>query len=181
MDEAAKAHLPADKSVVAVFSEKNSAERAYGLLKELSYPEDQINVLMSDEAHLMYFNAPHMQVEIIGASLQEPVAIAAAVGTGAGALLGGVLVAAATVAFPGVGLVIIGPLAASLLGAGFGAMTGGLMGSLIGIGIPEAHAKTYEEKIKEGKIILGVTPRSDTEKEQIIAAWREADGELVIQ
>lgn len=181
MDQATKAHLPTDKAVVAIFSEKRSADQAYGLLKALGYPEDQINVLMSDETRLMYFGAPHLKVEVVGVGMRERPAIAAAVGTGTGALLGAMLGAAVTLAFPGVGLVVVGPLAATLLGAGFGGMTGGLMGSLIGVGIPESHAKAYEEKIKQGKIILGVNPRSGTEEQKIIDGWRAAGGDLIVQ
>lgn len=181
MDQATKAHLPTDKTLVAVFSAKSSADRAYGLLKDLGYPEDQINALMSDETRLMYFEAPHLEVDVVGVGMREKPALAAAVGTSTGALLGAMLGAAVTLAFPGVGLVVAGPLAATLIGAGFGGMTGGLMGSLIGVGIPESHAKAYEEKIKQGKIILGVNPRSAAEEQQIIDGWRAAGGDLIVQ
>jgi hypothetical protein len=181
MDEAVKAHLPADKALVAVFSDKNSAESAYRFLKELGYPEDEINVLMSDETRTMYFDAPYMQVEVVGASPKESPAIATAVGTGTGVLLGAALGAASTLVFPGVGLVIAGPISAALIGAGFGGMTGGLMGSLIGVGVPEPRAKAYEEKVKEGKIILGVNPRNAEEEQQIIEMWRKEGGDLILQ
>lgn len=181
MDKAVKAHLPSDKALVAVFSDKNSADSAYQYLKELGYSEDEINVLMSDETRTMYFDAPHMQVEVKGANPQETPAVASAIGTGTGVLLGAALGAASTLVFPGVGLVIAGPISAALIGAGFGGMTGGLMGSLIGVGIPEPRAKAYEEKIKEGKIILGVNPRSAEEEQQIIEVWRRQGGDLIIQ
>lgn len=181
MDKATKAHLPADKSVVAVFAEIDSAERAYTLLKDMGYPEDQINVLMSDETRTMFFNAPHMEVEVVGASATEKPVVATAVGTGTGVLLGAALGAAATLAFPGLGLVIAGPLSAALIGAGFGGMTGGLMGSLIGLGMSETDAKTYEEKIKEGKIIIGVNPRSEEEEQKIVELWRQTGGDLIVR
>lgn len=181
MDEAVKAHLPADKALVAVFSDKDSADSAYRLLKELGYPEDEINVLMSDETRTMYFDAPHMQVEVVGASPKESPALASAVGTGTGVLLGAALGAASTLVFPGIGLVIAGPLSAALIGGGFGGMTGGLMGSLIGVGIPEPSAKAYEDKIKEGKIIIGVNPRNAEDGRQISDTWRKEGGDLIIQ
>lgn len=181
MEESTKSHLPADKSVVAVFRNMEAAERAHALVKDLGYPEDQINVLMSDEARLQYFNAPDMQVEVIGATSTGGPAMGAAVGTGAGALLGGSLAAAAVLALPGIGLVALGPLAAMLAGAGFGGLAGGMVGSLVGVGVTPDRAKTYEEKIQQGNIIIGIDPRSPEEAQQIIAAWNQEGGEIIAQ
>lgn len=61
---------------------------------------------------------------------------------------------------PGLGLIITGPLAAGLAGAG--GITGGLIGALAGSGIPEDKAKVYESGVnKDGHIVLGVHPRND--------------------
>ena len=45
---------------------------------------------------------------------------------------------------------------AALAGAGVGAAVGGISGALIGLGIPEYEAKQYEEKIKQGNILISV-------------------------
>ena len=47
----------------------------------------------------------------------------------------------ASVALPGIGLVIAGPLAAAAAGAGAGAAGGGLLGALIGWNMPEERVK----------------------------------------
>ena len=39
---------------------------------------------------------------------------------------------------------------------GAGAMTGGLLGALTGLGMPEYEAKRYEGRIKKGGILLSV-------------------------
>src|SRR5262249_46343337 len=173
MDEAVKAHLPADKSLIGIFNDRPSAEAAYVLLKDMGYTEDDINILLSDEARLRYFPAPRLEAEVVGISLHEGPGIGAAVGAGAGLIFGAMIGAAASLAFPGIGLVVAGPLAATLAGAGIGAMTGGLLGSLVGLGIPENQAKTYEEKIKAGAIIIGVTPYSGKDTQKIKDEWQK--------
>jgi hypothetical protein len=48
-----------------------------------------------------------------------------------------------------------------MAGAGAGGAAGGLIGALIGRGIPEERAKRYETGLREGGIVMGVTPRSE--------------------
>jgi hypothetical protein len=45
---------------------------------------------------------------------------------------------------------------AALAGAGVGGATGGLIGALAGLGMPEYEAKRYEGLIKDGGILLSV-------------------------
>lgn len=181
MDEATKAHLPADKSVAGVFSNKDTAEEAYGLLRELGYPEDDINVLLSDETRKRYFPAPHLEAEVVGLGLREGPGVGAALGASAGILFGALIGAAASIAFPGVGLIAAGPIAAAITGAGVGGMTGGLLGSLVGVGIPERDAMVYEEKLRQGSVIIGVSPRSEDDKQTILSQWRELGAEILTQ
>jgi hypothetical protein len=39
--------------------------------------------------------------------------------------------------------------------------TGGIIGALVGSGIPEERAKLYEQGVKDGHIVMGVHPRND--------------------
>ena len=45
---------------------------------------------------------------------------------------------------------------AALAGAGAAGVAGGIIGCLIGLGMPEYEAKRYEGLIKEGRILLSV-------------------------
>jgi hypothetical protein len=45
---------------------------------------------------------------------------------------------------------------AALAGSGVGGTAGGLVGALIGMGIPEYEAKRYEGRIRKGGILLSV-------------------------
>ena len=45
---------------------------------------------------------------------------------------------------------------AALAGVAIGGTTGGLIGALVGMGIPEFEAKRYEGKLREGGILISV-------------------------
>ena len=82
-------------------------------------------------------------------------------------------------ALPGLGLIIAGPIAASLVGAGAGGLTGGLVGALVGSGIPEERATVYEKGLKEGGMVLGVKPRNDEDAKYFEEEFRRHNGEHV--
>ena len=46
-------------------------------------------------------------------------------------------------------------------GALTGALAGGLIGALVGLGVPEDSARVYEDRVKEGAILLAV-PTNDS-------------------
>ena len=98
------------------------------------------------------------------------------IGGGLGAVLAG-LAAAGVIALPGIGLIALGPIAAALAGGAVGAASGGLLGGLIGAGIPEEQARRYESGIREGNIVMGVSPRSDEDAAYFEHEWRSYRGE----
>lgn len=84
---------------------------------------------------------------------------------GVGGLLVGLNVV--TLAIPGIGEVVaavdlLTVLGATLLGAGIGAVGGGLVGALVGLGLPEHEAHVYAEGVKRGNIL--VTVQAPTEQ-----------------
>ncbi|HWS55224.1 MAG TPA: hypothetical protein VN228_13900, partial [Pyrinomonadaceae bacterium] len=50
---------------------------------------------------------------------------------------------------------------------------GGLIGALVGSGIPDEHARTYEEGIRNGRIYMNVNAREDADAELFEREWRE--------
>jgi hypothetical protein len=45
---------------------------------------------------------------------------------------------------------------AALGGAAVGTATGGVIGALVGMGIPEFEAKRYDAKVRDGNILISV-------------------------
>jgi hypothetical protein len=84
----------------------------------------------------------------------------ATTGAASGVVLGGVLgwlAGIGALAIPGVGpFIAAGPIMAMLAGAGAAGVAGGIVGSLVGMGIPEYEAKRYEGRVKAGGILLSV-------------------------
>ncbi len=89
----------------------------------------------------------------------------ATTGATTGGLIGGtlgLLAGIGALAIPGMGpFIAAGPLMATLSGIGAGGTLGGIIGALIGSGIPEYEAKRYENRLKEGGILLSVRALSD--------------------
>ena len=155
--------------LTGTFRDRESAERAYDSLLRRGYSKDEINVLMSDETRTRYF--ADRTKDDLGTKAAEGGLAGAAVGGTVGAIAGA-LAMAGTLAIPGVGIVLAGPVAAALAGLGAGAATGGLVGTLIGAGIPEDQAKAYESDLKSGGILVAVRPRSDEDATYFEREWR---------
>lgn len=89
----------------------------------------------------------------------------ATAGAAAGGLIGGalgLLAGIGALSIPGFGpFIAAGPLMGALSGLGAGGTIGGVIGALVGSGIPEYEAKRYENRLKEGGILLAVRAHSD--------------------
>lgn len=162
--------------LTGMFRDRESAERAYDSLTARGYTKDEVTLLMSDEARRRHFGE-RADTEL-GTKAAEGAGVGAVVGGGLGAVLAG-LAAAGTIALPGIGLIVMGPIAAALAGGAIGAAGGGLLGALIGYGIPEEQAKRYETGIREGNIVMGVTPRSEDDATYFEHEWRNHRGEQI--
>ncbi len=90
------------------------------------------------------------------------------------------------IAIPGIGgLLIGGPLAAALgltgaaaatvSGAVTGALAGGLVGGLVGLGVPEETAKVYENRIREGGVLIAVAAREGDDEAHAVLEEHGAD------
>lgn len=165
------------RMVTGMFRDRDSAERAYQTSTARGYSDSDINLAMSDETRKRYFSGG-TETEL-GNKATEGAGVGGAVGATVGAIAAAVAAVGTSLVIPGLGLVIAGPAAAALAGAGAGGVTGGLIGALIGWGIPEERVKHYESGIKEGGIVMGVTPRSEEDAEYLEREWKKSQGEHV--
>ena len=130
--------------------------------------------MMSDETRDRYFTNSEHDSEL-GDKVAENAGKGSLIGGGIGAVVGAVAAIGTNVIFPGLGLVIAGPLAAGLAGAGAGAATGGLVGALTGTGVSEDEAKYYENEIKDGGIYMGYKPKSEDDAKVTYDRWYNDD------
>lgn len=157
-----------------LFENRDSAESAYKTALEKGYTPEEINVLMSDETRKKYYGSTLAKTETSDKSM-EGLAIGGAVGGTVVGTLAAVVALSSTIVIPGLGLIIAGPLAAGLVGAGAGSIAGGLLGALIGAGIPEEHAKIYENGIKKGGVVIVVNSHDENDDE-LLEDWRSKKG-----
>jgi hypothetical protein len=165
------------RMVTGMFRDRDSAERAYALSTARGYSDRDINLAMSDDTRKRYFSDG--ETTELGNKATEGAGVGGAVGATVGAIAAAIAAVGTSLVVPGLGLVIAGPAAAALAGAGAGGVTGGIIGALVGWGIPEERVKHYESGIKQGGIVMGVTPRSDADAEYLEREWRSNKGEHV--
>ncbi len=166
------------RMMTGMFRDRASAERAFSSLQSRGYSKDDVNLVMSDETRKRHFGDDKPDSDL-GDKALEGAGAGSAIGGTLGAIVGAVAAIGTSVALPGLGLIIAGPLAAGLAGAGAGGLTGGLLGALVGSGIPEDRAKEYESGVKEGGIVMGVHPRSDSDAQHLENEWRNSHGESI--
>jgi hypothetical protein len=161
--------------VTGLFKTRAAAEAAVDALMKRGYTREEISVLMSDSTKSKEFAVDTRTHAADGAG------IGGAVGGTIGAVLAAIVAVGTSIAIPGLGLVVAGPIVAALAGAGAGAATGGIVGALIGAGIPEHRARVYDAGIRSGGILLGVEARSADDANNLEKFLEDLGGEHVRQ
>ena len=164
-----------NKLVTGLFKSRVAAEAAVDAIIKRGYTRDDISVLMSDATRNKEFAVETRSHAADGAG------IGGAIGGAVGATLAAIVAVGTTIAIPGVGLLIAGPIAAALAGLGAGAATGGIIGALVGAGIPEHRAKVYDAGLRSGGILLGVESRSDDDADKLEQLLQDLGGEHIKQ
>jgi len=146
------------KTVAALFTNRDDAERAINALKANGFRGDQVGIAMRDRT------AQGKLIDDTGSKAAE----GATTGAVGGGLLGGIvgfLVGVGALVIPGIGPVISAGVlttalgtagATAVAGAGIGAVAGGLAGALIGLGIPETEARYFDTGFRQGSTLVTV-------------------------
>jgi len=138
--------LPGDATVLGVFESLDQATDALTRLGEAGFPMERVS--------------------IVGQNLQSELKLHGFVTTGEvaregakwGAVFGGLfglLFGAAFLAIPGFGpLIILGPLAAGVVGAAEGAVGTGLVGAILGAFLSRQHIPKIEQHLRAGRYLV---------------------------
>src|SRR6185312_4384821 len=147
----------ANKAVFGLYTTRRQVENAVDELKAQGFRNTDISVLMPENVGTKDF--AHEK----GTKAPEGTATGVATGGVIGGTLG-LLAGIGALAIPGVGpFIAAGPIMGALAGVGAGGAVGGLIGALVGMGIPEYEAKRYENRVKDGGVLLSV--HCDTSEE----------------
>lgn len=137
----------------SAFCTAKSLEQADQIVDDLrtaGFHNDDISALLPDRRSTHAFAHEH------NTKAPEGATTGGVAGMGVGAALGW-LAGIGALAIPGVGpFIAAGPIMAALGGAAVGTATGGVIGALVGLGIPEFEAKRYDAKLREGNILISV-------------------------
>jgi hypothetical protein len=163
--------------MTGMFHDRASAERAYQCAMGRGYTSDDVSLLMSEDARNRHFPKDDPRRTELGTKAAEGAGVGAIAGGGLGAVLAGM--AAAGIAVPGLPIIAMGTLAAAVTGALTGGGLGAIVGALIGHGIPRERAEQYEEGIRRGGIVMGVTPRTRDDAEYLEREWTACGGEQI--
>jgi len=164
-----------EKMLTAVIRDRATATQTYEWIQQRGYSTNEINILMSDRTHAAFTDQGAEGKIKSSDKGAVGVATGGAVGTAVGATVGAILAIGTSVAVPGLGLVVAGPLLAGLAAGGAGAVAGGIVGGLVGLGIPESNARAYEKALKAGGVVFGVVPHSP-EDARAIKTYFERNG-----
>ena len=167
-----------EKMVIGVFRNRVKANQAYDWLLSHGYTSSDVNVLMSDATRSFY--TEESDKISVGNMGTEGVATGGTIGTIVGATIAAIAAIGTSIAVPGLGMIIAGPIAAALAGGGAGALAGGLVGGLVGLGIPESNASAYEEALKDGGVVIGVHPMDKEGSSRIKEVFEELSAENII-
>ncbi|HEY8498112.1 MAG TPA: hypothetical protein VIK90_02575 [Limnochordales bacterium] len=138
-------------TVIGVFDTRDRCEQAVRTLRQRGFRDDEISVLAKGQERRGRGGGADAEV---GPDVGEGVTWGGTLGGLAGLLAG---IGALTI--PGIGPVVAaGPLAATLGGA----VTGGVAGGLIDLGIPEDRGRAFEADLKAGKMLAVV--QTDTNR-----------------
>lgn len=134
-------------TVIGVFDTRDKCEQAVRTLRERGFRDNEISVLARGAERRGAAGGGRGDFEA-GADVGEGVTWGGTLGGLAGLLAG---IGALTI--PGIGPVVAaGPLAATLGGA----VTGGVAGGLLDLGIPEDRGRAFEQDLKAGKMLAVV-------------------------
>ena len=165
------------RMITGLFKSWATAERAYQAAIDRGYGKDDINLVMSDETRQRYFPSDRaitteLGIKVAegeGADLGGPAGgTLATIGAAVGATVSAV---GAFLLLPGLGIVVAGPIAAALIGAGAVAIAGGLIGALHNWGIPQERINVYEAGLKNGGVLMGLNPRTDEDARYFEQQW----------
>ena len=171
-----------ESMLTAVFRDRADATQVFEWLREEGYATNEISVLMSDRTRKLYNDhEDHEEGHIAsGTHAAEGMATGGAIGTAVGATLAAIVAIGTSIAIPGLGLVVAGPIVAALAGGGAGAVAGGAIGGLVGLGIPESNVHAYEQALREGGVVIGVRPRDSADATRIRECFNNQHADNVV-
>lgn len=155
------------RRAVGLFSTRQEAEQALHQLRDSGFNMDHISIVAKSGEGLKDLASSEGSYDPSKTNAEQARGGAGA-GATAGAVTGGaigLIGSLGVLALPGIGAVAeVGFLLANtLLGGGIGAVSGGLIGALVGWGVPEDRANYYNDRVYNDNDYLVMVEGTDAE------------------
>jgi len=143
----------ATRTIVGIFADRTSAERALDDLKRAGFGVERMGVVLRDPT------SAQDQEGITPAEASAPEERELGVTTGAvtGSVIGGatgaLLAATGALVVPGIGPFLAAGILANAL---IGGVAGWLIGGLTGLGVPESEAQYYQSRVEQGRVLVTI-------------------------
>lgn len=154
-------------TVVGTFDDQDAAERAIERMRDAGYDREQIGFAGHDPD-----STKTRMIEEHGNAAGQGAAGGLLMGAAAGGAIGWLGLAA----IPAIGPFLAGgAIGSALIGAAAGGATGGILGGLLGLGIPRHEAELHEEQVKQGRTLVSVQGERTADAESILVDAGAAD------
>lgn len=150
---------------IGVFSSRQDAEQALDELKASGFSMEQVSIIAKNADEGEQIGGAQVSDRVGNQNVESATAVVGDAVTSA--TWGTVLVGLTSLAIPGLGVVIAAgsagvALVTAVAGAGIGAVaSANLVRALTDLGIPEAQARTYGDRLHQGNYLLLVDGTSD--------------------
>ncbi len=164
------------QTVIGGFDTAEQAEKAAQDLVSAGIARDDISLVANNESgrYAPISETSTEEPSVTGHAIGHDAVVGAEWGAGIGFIVG-----LTSLAIPGLGWIAgAGWLMGTLLGAGTGAVIGGLVGALTHVGVPEEDAHRYTAAVRHGSVLLAV--RASDEKAQQVADILDREGAINI-
>lgn len=173
------------KTIYGAFSSSADADKAISDLMTKGFEKSDFSVVSREKVEVN----ETVEQTTVEDNITEATSGGALTGGAVGAVAG-LLVGIGAIALPPIGgIFIAGPIAAALgistaasstiAGAGLGALGGGLVGALTGLGLPEEDARFYEERVTNNGVLLSVVCDSDEDHTVVKDAFNSNGAERI--
>jgi hypothetical protein len=162
--------------VTGLFNDGERVERAYQACAQRGYEVGDVNVVMSDDTRKRYFADDRKVDTELASRKAEGGELGGPTGGRMGLAISVVAAVGAAIAIPALGLVMAGPIAVALAGAGAAGLAATLMAAFHDWGLPEDLVQRYDHAIRDGAILMGVQTRDAEDARQIQEEWKALGG-----
>jgi hypothetical protein len=165
-------------TTTGLYRSPDAALNALHMLQESGVAREDISLVAKDDLHT------DVKQEHLDSKQNSKAPSGFALGAAGGGTVGAVLAALGAVGGiatggAGFGLLVAGPLATALIGAGTGAAAGSVIGGMIGAAMQDPDVKYYEEAIQQGSVLIGVNTTDDDSRASVTATLQAAGAERI--